>query len=229
MANRRPALSNRLRFLFNRIGEAARVIDVGTDHAALPIALIEENICDHVIGTDINRGPYAAARKNVRAAGLEDRIDIMLTDGLTGIELRPDDTIVIAGMGGLEMTHILQEVSFDPRQRYLLQPNWTWTDLRAFLSAKRAAIRREDIILDRGKLYPFMEVCFDGSGKELEHTECFAGPDLIRQLADGETVGEQRTILTRYFERLHRLAAKRGIGDETWRQTANNIERLLYD
>ena len=58
------------------VKKGGRVIDVGTDHAYLPIALIREGISSAALACDINEGPIASARENIAAAGLEDLISI---------------------------------------------------------------------------------------------------------------------------------------------------------
>ncbi len=48
-------LSNRLVSLSLWVDKKDNVIDVGSDHALLPIYLKENNLCNKVIATDINQ------------------------------------------------------------------------------------------------------------------------------------------------------------------------------
>lgn len=63
-----------------------RAVDVGTDHGHLAVYLVEQGICKSCIACDINEKPLAAARSSIRAAGLEDRIEAVLSDGLDSID-----------------------------------------------------------------------------------------------------------------------------------------------
>jgi tRNA (adenine22-N1)-methyltransferase len=75
---------------FGRKGKM--VADIGTDHASLPIFLVGNGIADSALACDINIGPLNAAKKNIEAAGLADKINTKLTDGLNGIEdFNPED------------------------------------------------------------------------------------------------------------------------------------------
>ena len=62
-----------------------KAVDVGTDHGYLAIHLVKTGICGSCIACDINTAPLDSARKNIREAGLSDRIETVLTDGLDGI------------------------------------------------------------------------------------------------------------------------------------------------
>ena len=79
-------LDERLRAMAAYVVEGSRVADIGTDHAQLAIELIMSGRASRVIATDLNAGPLEAARKNIFAAGLDDRIDVRLGDGLTVLE-----------------------------------------------------------------------------------------------------------------------------------------------
>ena len=63
----------------------AFVADIGTDHAYLPIYLVGKGIATRAVASDINRGPLDRAASNIRAAGLEERITLLLTDGVVGL------------------------------------------------------------------------------------------------------------------------------------------------
>ena len=76
-------------------------IDVGCDHAKLAIYLVQSGICRHVTASDIKEGPVSMARENVNrrtlmGTPLSEYIDIVLTDGLSGLDglAEPADSIV---------------------------------------------------------------------------------------------------------------------------------------
>ncbi len=50
-------LNSRLRAAASMVRRGARMADVGTDHAYLPIWLVQSNICPSAIASDIRPGP----------------------------------------------------------------------------------------------------------------------------------------------------------------------------
>lgn len=65
------------------IPKGSVIADIGTDHAYIPVYTCETGWCPSAIAADIVPGPLAAARAHVEGAGLQDRIDCRLGDGLT--------------------------------------------------------------------------------------------------------------------------------------------------
>ncbi|EPC57119.1 SAM-dependent methyltransferase [Lacticaseibacillus paracasei subsp. paracasei Lpp123] len=93
-------LSKRLQAISSFIEAGERVADIGTDHAFLPIYLVQQQRISFAIASDIGAGPVAIAKQNVADAGLTAQISVRQADGLASI--MPDDaisTVVIAGMG----------------------------------------------------------------------------------------------------------------------------------
>ena len=82
------------------------VADIGTDHAFLPIYLVQKGISPHVYACDVREGPLAIAARNIASYGFDDRIEIILSDGFEKV---PEDaeTAVIAGMGFFTAKKIL--------------------------------------------------------------------------------------------------------------------------
>ena len=63
-------LSPRLEKVASLVPEGAKIADVGTDHAYLPIYLMENGISESAVATDIHKGPIDAANSNIAAAGV---------------------------------------------------------------------------------------------------------------------------------------------------------------
>ena len=83
--------------------------DVGTDHGYIPIALIQRQRIKSAIAMDINKGPLARAQDNIASARLGDYIQTRLSDGVAALGEGEADSILIAGMGGELVIHILSE------------------------------------------------------------------------------------------------------------------------
>ena len=153
------------------------VADVGTDHAFLPIYLIETGAAARALATDIRSGPLARARENIALHGLTEKIETILASGLAGLENYPLDDIVIAGMGGLNIIEILSAAEFirERRTHLVLQPMQNVTELRRYLAESGFCVDREALAIDDGKIYQMMSASFDGKAHALTPVEEMLG------------------------------------------------------
>ena len=91
------------------VPRGARLADIGSDHAYLPIALCLENKIGAALASDINEGPVAAAVANIQKNGLGDRILAVRADGLDKTKEFAPDCITVLGMGGELIVSILSK------------------------------------------------------------------------------------------------------------------------
>lgn len=148
-------LNNRLLTIANYVPENAKILDVGCDHAYLAIYLAQHKNPQTVIASDIVSGPVDAARKNIRMAGLQERIRLVQADGVLGIQPGEADCVIIAGMGANTIIDILtagQEI-IKPCDTLLLQPMVGADKLRLWLADNAWACVHEELCLDNGRLY----------------------------------------------------------------------------
>lgn len=150
-------LSKRLRAVADLVPGGTVLADVGTDHAYIPIALVEEGKIPRALAMDINQGPLTRAEENIKAHGLEEKIETRLSDGLEKIKKGEADTVLIAGMGGLLTVRILsskREVLGGAT--LVLQPQSDLPSVRGWLAEEGYAITAEDLVLEDGKYYQMM-------------------------------------------------------------------------
>ena len=102
-------LSKRLETVASFVPKGSNIADIGTDHGYVPIYLVREGQAEHAVAMDVRKGPLERARAHVAEAGLGSRIDVRLSDGLAGLKPGEADCVVIAGMGGELIIHILEE------------------------------------------------------------------------------------------------------------------------
>ena len=163
------ALNARLRAVADFVCGGALVVDVGCDHAILPIELVKENRVKKVIACDIGDGPLSSAKKNIEKAGLSSVIETRLSDGLK--EISPDevDHIVIAGMGGDLIARIIGNADWtrDKKYRFILQPMTSADDLRIWLCQNGYKIETEKPVYDAGRLYTVIVCTFSGDKDEM--------------------------------------------------------------
>lgn len=154
-------LSKRLQAIADFVEDGDRIADIGTDHAFLPIALVEEGHVPYAIASDVGEGPVAIAKQNVAAAGLTEKIDVRLADGLQGISESDNlDTVVIAGMGGELIVKILAAGidHLDGTENLVLSPHRDTDQVRQWLSDHEFGILDENMIEDEGHVYEMMLV-----------------------------------------------------------------------
>lgn len=169
-------LSPRLKTVAAMVRQCECVADIGTDHAYLPIYLVRHGVCKRAIASDLRKGPLENAKNGVDTAGLAEKIELRLSDGLKNYTPNEVSDVVIAGMGGILIAEILENApwlkSFD--KHLVLQPMTHAEYLRAFLASNGYEIMREGVCEDTGKLYCVMSVIFTGREQALpEHYEYY--------------------------------------------------------
>ena len=170
-------LSKRLETVGRFVPEAARLADIGSDHAYLPVALMLKGKIDFAVAGEVVKGPFESAKRQVMKNGLSERIEVRLANGLDAIEKHDQiSAITIAGMGGSLIRDILeagrQNQRLSGEERLILQPNIGEKTLRTWLKENNYQIIAEEIIEENKKIYEIIvaekkEQPIDYSEKEL--------------------------------------------------------------
>lgn len=148
-------ISKRLETIADLVTPGYRASDIGTDHGYVPIYLLRNHICDHVIAADISRGSLEKAIQNVERAGLSDQIECRLSDGLSSIRPGETDSIIISGMGGILMDRILRahpEVVKEAKE-LVLSPHRNPELITSFAEEFGFAVVYHEVLLDKKKYY----------------------------------------------------------------------------
>lgn len=148
-------LDSRLSCIATLCHGAERIIDVGCDHAFLCAELVRTGAVTHAYASDLREGPLNRARKTIQSYGLEEQITPVLCDGLSAFSPEQADTIVIGGMGGDTIIHILDDAPWvcDGRHTLILQPMSKIPQLRQYLAEHHFRIAQERLAQDNQKLY----------------------------------------------------------------------------
>lgn len=155
-----PVLSERLQTVAALVPGLPVLADVGTDHGYVPVLLCGQGKIRRAIAMDINRGPLERAEEHIRRYGLEDYIETRLSDGVAALDPGEADVILIAGMGGGLVLHILEEGAAVCRraEALVLQPQSEIERVREYLLREGYVTDAEEIVLEDGKFYPMMRV-----------------------------------------------------------------------
>ncbi|HFU4464106.1 TPA: tRNA (adenine(22)-N(1))-methyltransferase TrmK [Streptococcus suis] len=152
-------LSRRLEAVASYVPQGARLADVGSDHAYLPLFLVEQGRIDFAVAGEVVQGPYQSALQNVVQAGQSDKISVRMANGLAAVEL--DDqvsTVTIAGMGGRLIAEILEagKDKLGSVERLVLQPNNREDDVRHWLVEHDFQLVAEEILEENDKIYEIL-------------------------------------------------------------------------
>ncbi|CAH0416372.1 tRNA (adenine(22)-N(1))-methyltransferase TrmK [Periweissella fabaria] len=149
-------LSQRLAAVAQMVPQGARVADIGSDHAYLPVNLLLNKKIDFAVAGEVAVGPMKNAASEVNKQGFQDRIIVRLADGLAAIEpIDAIDTVVIAGMGGILISKILDA---GPRfETLILQPNTDEATVREWLEQHAYQIVAEDIVAEDNHTYELIK------------------------------------------------------------------------
>lgn len=117
-------LNNRLSLCAKMVRKGARIADIGTDHAYLPVWLVRAGFVSFALACDIKAEPLMQGEITIKKYHAEDMVETRLCDGLRSVKPEEVDDIIIAGMGGETIVHILSEAPWlkDKSKKLILQP-----------------------------------------------------------------------------------------------------------
>lgn len=168
-------LTPRLQGLADLVQQGARLADVGTDHAYLPVWLLLQGRISSAIAADLRPGPLSRARETAERYGVSHRISFRLCDGLSNISPDEVDVIAIAGLGGETIAAILEAAPWTRDGKHLLlQPMTSFPDLRLWLQRNGYSIEREHIVREGKRLYSIWDTV-GGSMPSYTPGELWAG------------------------------------------------------
>ena len=151
--------------------------DVGTDHAYLPIFLLEEGKISRAVCSDINEGPLLNAEKNAREHGVSSDIEFLLADGATALSGRGITDFAICGMGGELIADIIEKAPHlkDKSLRLILQPMSKKAHLRRYLAKEGFRILEEKYTVEGRHNYVTMLAEFSGEPYAISPLEAEIG------------------------------------------------------
>jgi len=176
-------LSKRLAVIAACVPYGSRLADIGSDHALLPVYLVQQGIISQAVAGELNAGPYEAAKLQVNKAGLQHLISVRRGDGLRVLRSGEVDTVTIAGMGGSLIVDILNRddasILADVRT-LILQPNVAADAVRRWLSVHDYVLRDEQMVTEDGVTYEILSA-EQARYAEITHEEVYR----TRQLPSG--------------------------------------------
>ena len=216
------ALNARLLSAAELTRQDATFADIGTDHAYLPLFLLECGRINFAYCSDINEGPLASARRNAEERGMVDRMDFILTDGATVLDGRGITDYAICGMGGELIADIISRAPqlYKRDVNLILQPMSRQSTLRKFLAKEGFKILSESYSYDGGKYYVCLLATYTGERREIDEIEAELGSPSSEYRNTEARAGYLSTI---YNARVRAMEGKIQGGME------NPPERIIVD
>lgn len=174
--------------------------DIGTDHAQLPAALLQQGLIPFAWCMDVRKGPLENARATIEACGLTDRTELILCNGFTGLPPGTCHDFVVAGMGGVLTVSLFEAAPWlkDPENHFVLQPQSHLEELRRYLYENGYKILQETAVLDHHRPYTAMEVVYTGEIIPFTTADCYLGK--MPELADRELRERYLQSIDHYLE-----------------------------
>ncbi len=222
-------LSRRLQDIADLCSDPDILIDVGCDHAMIPISMIEKGRIKYAVATDINEGPIKAAERNAEDADVRDKMRFITADGLQGLD--PSDplfkgkrvTLLISGMGGPLIEKIISEGrEFLPVvENFVFSPHSKIPEFRKFLGENGFEIKNEKLTKEEGKYY-FIIFCQKGGNSCKDETDYELGPVFFEKKDD-----HKRDYLAEKLRTYEELCNNPAIKGD--RAVILDNKRLLYE
>lgn len=153
-------LSNRLEMVVSFVKDGESAADIGTDHGHVPVELVKRGIVKRALAMDVRKGPLSKAEENIAAAGMKEKVETRLSDGVRKLAAGEADSVIIAGMGGELVIHILEDGRhvWDSVEQWVLSPHSEIHKVREWLWNHGFPIVKEDMVYEDGKFYTVLDV-----------------------------------------------------------------------
>ena len=173
-------IGSRLETIGSLVPYNSVLADIGTDHAYLPVWLLERGQIVRAIAGDIAAGPCQAARSTVAMHNLQAKVEVRMGSGLAVLQPAEADCITIAGMGASTMISILEAdmAVAESTDILILQPMAGAASLRQWLCEHGWQLVDEELVEDAPHFY---EIICAQRGKSAKYTlaQYAVGPVLI--------------------------------------------------
>lgn len=163
-------LTDRLLKIASLVSDGKKIADIGTDHGYIPVYLLKEGRVPFAVLADVNKGPLDNARKEVIQNNLLENVDLRLGSGIEVLEIGEVEEVIIAGMGGILISELLEakkEVSHSI-EKLILQPMQAQEELRRYLLNNGYEILKEVLVREDFRIYEIIVAKYTGKNTIIE-------------------------------------------------------------
>lgn len=198
-------MMKRLQVLTDMVPAGLVTADIGTDHAWLPVMLVEQHKAARVYACDVRKGPLHQAAANIATNHMEKEITLVLSSGFANV---PQDAqcAVIAGMGVHTIISIL-DADADRTAQFaviITEANDDPITMRRWIAAKQYKITDERVISENR--HDYTAIAFVPKKTDVPYTEedLILGPILSQHPEEGYI-----SFLKRRTQKLHHILSLR--------------------
>lgn len=212
-------LDSRLSAVADLVRKGTSFADIGTDHAYLPVYLIEKGIINNAIAADLRKGPLENARETAEMHNLTDKIELRLSDGLDNFSEGEVNEIAVAGMGGLLISQFIERTKWlrNSNIHLILQPMTHEEDLRKALFDNGFVIDSEVVAEDGDKIYIIISAYYYGDAT------AYTDLDLIV----GRLPLNQDDLSKKYLVKIYNKHNKKLIALKNANKECSDLEKLV--
>ena len=203
--------SLRIKTIASLVNKDAYLLDIGTDHAYLPIYLYENNITKNIIASDVSENVLACSLNNLKKYNLDDKIKLVLSDGFKAIT-DCVDTCVIAGMGTSTIIDIIDNATRLPDE-FIISTHNDYYQLRKYMNGIGYSINKE-IVINENSIY-YIIIKYKKGKEVLKEVELLFGKSNNK---------EYYTYLSDYYSDLYNKSH-----NETYEYYVSLLKELLKE
>ncbi len=141
---------NRIEAIASLVDNDALVVDIGTDHAYLPIYLYENDITKNIVASDISSNALLFAKNNLEKHNLSGKIKLVVSDGFKNLD-ECFDIAIISGVGTETIKKILDNEVLP--NKLILSSHKNVSDLREYMFKIGYKIEKEIIVYENNIYY----------------------------------------------------------------------------
>ena len=193
---------NRIEAIYSFIDLKDRVVDVGCDQAKLGILLAKRN--QKSIASDISPKVIERASLDIRKLGLDNLIDLRVSNGLQNIKEKEADTLVLSGMGTHTILEILNSTKIKFNKIITISNNYH-DILRDKMNELNYKVDKELIIKENNKYYNL--ILFTKGIKKYSQKELLLGLNQV----DSELYKEYLNHLLNKYKTIKKSSKDRNI------------------
>ena len=163
-------LTDRLLKIASLVSDGKKIADIGRDHGYIPVYLLKEGKVPFAVLADVNKGPLDNAHKEVIQNNLLDKVDLRLGSGIEILEIGEVEEVIIAGMGGILISELLEakkEVAHNV-EKLILQPMQAQEELRYYLLNNGYEILEEVLVREDFRIYEIIVAKYTGKNTIIE-------------------------------------------------------------
>ena len=170
-------LNSRLTLCAEMVRKGSRIADIGTDHAYLPVWLVRAGFASFALACDIKAEPLKAGQLTINKYHAEDKVETRLCDGLQDVNAEEVDDIIIAGMGGETIVHILTNAPWiaDKSKKLILQPMSKHELVIDYLYKNGFELSEHKCTFTDGKIYTAFSAVFTDKKEKPDEVFTYTG------------------------------------------------------